>query len=447
MANSSLQKPIFFKDNNTWSPVNLPPQDSIEDKLPPAIYEPVVVRTQEGIKLYFETKSLFTMPETIYGTTIADSGRIITSYKESKNNLGVLLSGTSGAGKSLLAKIICNIGVAELGLPVMIITEGALEHIKLIVETLSKRNQNAVFFFDEFDKITQTSKLSAEDAQRNQNSLLSILDGYLDTNNLYLFTANDIKYINQYFFNRPSRIRYHYKFNGLPQEVYTKMIEDKLVNRENVGVVSRIFFQVDNPSFDLLNEFITECNRFPDIDPEILIASFNITYSDRVLHNCYDISVNVNGLPFSEYIKSYLPADAVMTSLKFGTGVKLSELHRGFNYLDSKYNRFIDASVKSPQHSSLLDIMCDDLIKLEPLNDGGLYIVANMKTMHLDNFIGSLAKFNRTDTFDKVINDITSKIGNEVILEIKASLKQGASNHDRYHKPYEKPTGGIFGQY
>ena len=70
-----------------------------------------------------------------------------TSFKGRKGNLGILLEGLKGTGKSLQAKHLCK----NAGLPVILFT--ADWHGPTLEKFLARIKQSAILFFDEFEKI------------------------------------------------------------------------------------------------------------------------------------------------------------------------------------------------------------------------------------------------------------------------------------------------------
>lgn len=396
LTNDTMHRPVFYKDNLSWHPVNLPPINQLEDKLSPAIYEAVAIETPEGVKYSFEIRPLFALPQVIYGTAIVDKDCILKSYSLNENNLGVLLSGVSGAGKSLLAKLVCNDAVTRLGIPVLIITKRSVVYIKQFTDIFIKRNQSVVFFIDEFDKITQNigGRSNIEEAKQNQNDLLSILDGYMDTHNLYLFTVNETKYVNQYFFNRPSRIRYHYKFDSLPREICDQLIDSTLLDKSNANIVRRVLFQVENPSFDLINEFITECNRFHEINPEILIKHFNVSYSNKCLKESYRIILTAGGKSLPEIIETHFPnKELFLSDPEFDSNIKLNEITDDMNYIRVNYNQFIHVPVKrmdSGRYTGPIRFMPTRVFDFKFLDDGGISFKFKMNREAVNTGISNL---------------------------------------------------------
>ena len=100
---------------------------------------------------------------------------------------------TGNSGKSLLAKQL----MIEAKLPVLVIEE-AFKGSKFN-DFINSIDQEIVVFFDEFEKVYKE--------QEDQEELLTLFDGVISSKKIFLLTANKDN-INEFFENRPSRIKY-----------------------------------------------------------------------------------------------------------------------------------------------------------------------------------------------------------------------------------------------
>ena len=89
----------------------------VESKVPVGIYE--VCMSMTGIWLE-RIANEFVFPYKIYGLQTDLMDHIIKTYNNTEGNMGVLLWGTKGSGKTVVAKQLCN----RLQLPVIIIKNG-----------------------------------------------------------------------------------------------------------------------------------------------------------------------------------------------------------------------------------------------------------------------------------------------------------------------------------
>lgn len=91
---------------------------SLPDKLPLGTY--TLLFNKDMGQYYLHLIDDIRLPEKIYGDVMPFAKRVCVKYNSKDRNLGVLLVGTKGAGKSLGAKVIANL----LNLPVIIIPQG-----------------------------------------------------------------------------------------------------------------------------------------------------------------------------------------------------------------------------------------------------------------------------------------------------------------------------------
>lgn len=249
-------------DVNESKFIQISKNSQIVEELKPGNY---FLRYDEfGPGLYLERSSDFNIPSKMYGDYQSKIDRVLKAFDNVDGNLGVLLSGLKGTGKSITSKLLC----AQSNIPVIIIDADytGLESFKSFIANI---NQPIVLFMDEFEK-----NFHEDGGQKN---LLSLTDGVMNTHILFLFTINEISKINNYFLNRPGRIRYIFNYEGLDDETITEVVDDLLMNKDFredmltvVGLINN-----DNMTFDILTKFIEEVNIF-NISPKLLVSNFNM---------------------------------------------------------------------------------------------------------------------------------------------------------------------------
>ena len=84
--------------------VKLPPVNQLVDLLPAKVYRFTVKETMQGPIYSLEYADMPKQPAKLYGNINLQKDRILRSYKTQDKNLGVLLHGNGGTGKSTLAK-------------------------------------------------------------------------------------------------------------------------------------------------------------------------------------------------------------------------------------------------------------------------------------------------------------------------------------------------------
>ena len=228
--------------------------------------------TREG---WFEEDGTITMPEKIYQTE-SDKlfiKRILTYFdKMDKLNLGVLLTGLKGSGKSLTAKLLSK----KSNLPIIVVspTYPANE----LTEMFTNFNTPCCILFDECDK----------NKRWNSNDMLGFLDGLQDTaKKLVIYTCNETCDLSQYLIDRCSRIKYCKNYEGINKETITQIANDLISNKDIIPeVVNFIDDQFLVKSYDNIISYIEEYEMFHEEATYITIAEdLNITLKDSSILN------------------------------------------------------------------------------------------------------------------------------------------------------------------
>lgn len=221
----------------------------IEHALAPANY---TIRMTPTGEWYLDVVSDFELPAKLYGNTTKHARRILTSFTARDTSTGVLLTGTKGSGKSLLAKTL-SVQCRELGIPTLII--GAPYRGEKFNAFIQSIDQPLVVLFDEFEKVYNSEQ---------QEDMLTLLDGMYPTKKLFVLTCNNRYRIDNHMKNRPGRIFYSLDFSGLTESEIIGYCEDQLDNPEHLtGVVkfSKLFGEFN---FDMLKALVEEMNRFKE---------------------------------------------------------------------------------------------------------------------------------------------------------------------------------------
>lgn len=212
---------------------------------------------------YLTKQSDFVLPDKIYGDmSVVD--RWLKTYNTKKRNVGVLLAGLKGGGKTITAKLLA----IKANKPIININQpyGGTEFIDFIT---NKVLGDCVIFIDEYEKIYSNQKGETTD------SLLSLLDGPYETHHLFIFTVNETT-INSNMMNRPSRILYSKKYEGLGEEDIEEIANDLLVNKKHMDDLLRTTKKIFQLSYDVLISIIDEVNRFDEPASEC-IQYMNLT--------------------------------------------------------------------------------------------------------------------------------------------------------------------------
>ena len=155
---------------------------SVQNVLDEGIYR--VVKNPITNELFLERiGDTFTFGFKLYGVDEKLISHVIDMYNKqpSKKNIGVLLNGAKGTGKTVTAKIIAN----RLGLPI-IICDTPYPGLPQFLASIA---HDCVFFFDEFEKNFRLE--CGDDENCAGEELLSIMDGAYNSDNCHVFPKND----------------------------------------------------------------------------------------------------------------------------------------------------------------------------------------------------------------------------------------------------------------
>lgn len=242
------------------------------DTLPPQTY---VVRCSQNKGFYMEKYvELEIKDRKIYGVHTEKADKVLSSYGKFDRNLGVILSGDKGIGKSLFAKLLSKKAI-ESGLPVIVVDR----YVPGIASYLEAIRHEAVVLFDEFDKTF--GEVSARDGEATpQTELLSMFDGISNGKKLFVITCNDLSKLNSYLINRPGRFHYHFRFDYPIDEDIRAYLTDN-VREEFLDEIEKAvaFASRISLNFDCLRAISFELNNGTSF--EEAISDLNILKVDR----------------------------------------------------------------------------------------------------------------------------------------------------------------------
>lgn len=216
----------------------------------------------------------------VYGVHTRKIDKVMNSFKRIKRNLGVILSGDKGIGKSLFAKMMAMRAVSE-GYPVILVDT----YYPGIASFLESINQEVVVIFDEFDK---TFKKSGDN--NPQDEMLTLFDGFSTGKKMFIVTCNSLYDLNDYLVNRPGRFLYHFRFDYPTAEEITQYLQDKL-EESFWGEIDKVvvFSKKVKLNYDCLRAIAYELSFGESF--EEAIADLNIVNTDV---KYYDITVTLS---------------------------------------------------------------------------------------------------------------------------------------------------------
>lgn len=264
-----MDKQIWLQDGNIFSQGSATTVSHPEG-LPKGIYEVKVSMTGFYLSKIAES---FTFDYKLYGLNQKFIDYVLKTYDNTTGNLGVLLDGIKGTGKTVVAKELCN----RLQLPVILVQSmGVDTNSKLIKYLSTSIDFDCIFFFDEYDKEFESS-----------SDVLSFMDGTYNSiyRKVFLLTTNELN-VDPNLLGRPSRIRYKKSFSNLSEEVTREILNDILEDKTAIEKVIELTHSMNIITIDLIKAIATEINihgveALPNIKETFNIEFSRFTYLYR----------------------------------------------------------------------------------------------------------------------------------------------------------------------
>ena len=199
--------------------------------------------------------------EKVYGVHLEKVDKVLNSFKAFNRNLGVILSGDKGIGKSLFSKLL-SIKAIESGYPLIIVNS----YFPGIGEYLAEIDQEVVVLFDEFDKTFELSERGRRDndgeKRSPQTEMLTLFDGVAQGKKLFVVTCNDINALSKFIVNRPGRFHYHFRFEyPTATEVEEYLIDSLNTDKAKEEIKNVVAFsQKTKLNYDCLRSIAFELN-------------------------------------------------------------------------------------------------------------------------------------------------------------------------------------------
>lgn len=260
------------------------------DTLPVGVYEfhvhpmrgPYLTKIQEKFEFSYK----------VYGIESSFINHVKRSWDHTGDNMGIILNGIKGTGKTVTAELICN----ELNLPVILIRTPD----ESLISFINDFQQDVIVFIDEYEKV-----------YKEDDSLLSLMDGVFNSRHrkFFVLTTNDL-HIDRNLIQRPGRIRYIKQFSDLTVDVITEIVDDTLVHKHLKEVTIDFISKLSIITVDIVKTVVEEVNIHED-DPNNFAEVLNIHANKSKMFNVYEI---VDGNPqelhhcvevYPDYISSY----------------------------------------------------------------------------------------------------------------------------------------------
>lgn len=257
------------------------------DRLPSKTFM-ITFNKQEGFSLSTRNNLEIT-EEKIYGDDVSKAQKVMKSYNVLNRNLGVLLSGPKGIGKSLFLRILAKEAI-QRNLPVIVVDAS----YPGIANFISSIDQDCVVIFDEFEKTFTIT----EDDGNAQDELLSLFDGIDGGHKLFVVTCNELNKVSKYMINRPGRFHYHFTMTPPTADEVKDYMTDKLLPEYHDQIKSIVNLSniVDMP-YDYLRAFAFELNQGYSLKEAL--NDLNITKED---YSIFDIELHLsNGIVYEGF--------------------------------------------------------------------------------------------------------------------------------------------------
>ena len=202
---------------------------------------------------YLISHNDLTVDEKVYGPYARKVQKVMNTFKHLDRNMGVILSGPKGVGKSMFARLLAEAG-KDNGLP-LIIVDCAVPGVE---DFISSIEQECIVLFDEFEK---TFKPDKDNGFNPQENLLSLFDGIDNGKKLYVVTCNETRDLNSYLLNRPGRFHYHFIMGTPTGDEVREYMEDNL-NEDAKRYINNIVALSSMSAFtyDVLRAIVFELN-------------------------------------------------------------------------------------------------------------------------------------------------------------------------------------------
>lgn len=216
-----------------------------------------IVRFEKMTGFYLdEYADIQVKEDTIYGNHMKKVQKVLNTYARFERNLGVILSGYKGIGKSMFAKLL-SVEAIKSNIPIIVVEQ----YIPGIASYLEAVDQNVMVLFDEFDKTFGDIKPTDGEVEP-QAALLGLFDGISQGKKLFVITCNDIRKLNDFFINRPGRFHYHFRFEYPSADEIRRYLGDKLGSAHYHEIEPIVAFsrKVDL-NYDCLRAIVFEINN------------------------------------------------------------------------------------------------------------------------------------------------------------------------------------------
>jgi hypothetical protein len=266
---------------------------------------------EETSQIWLERTSDFTMPTKVYGFDDEIRRMVKVKFDSQDRNLGVLLTGMKGQGKTFTAKMV----MLEIGLPIISVTRPIPKSIDF-VSFLAAIPGSFSMFVDEFEKLFAT-KEGNNNPNHTQESFLGFMDG-MQTSAKILFMLTSNEQVSEYLINRPSRITFLKEYNDMSESVFNDIVEDLLEDKSMTNDL-KASVSLLNLNVDLLISIVKDMNLF-----KRSFSEFAHLYNYRMEMYKWDVSLEVDGK--MKWVSMYRTQDKPTAKTTYYGGYNVNDI-------------------------------------------------------------------------------------------------------------------------
>ena len=256
------------QSGSDYSPASI---STLVNKLPVAIFR--MLKSPMGNIYLSQISEKFEFSHKIYGKDDKFIKRVKKTFETTSGNLGILLNGVKGTGKTVTCELIAN----SLNLPVILVDS----NFEKLIPFINSLEEDVVLLFDEFEK-TFVNDDDNNDISESVN-LLSIMDGASKGNyrKVFLLTTNNLR-VNENLLQRPGRIRYLKNYGNLTEDIILEILDDKLFYPEFKTDILTFISKLEIVTIDIVISIIMEVNIHRE-SPEEFKEFFNV----KLISDCF----------------------------------------------------------------------------------------------------------------------------------------------------------------
>lgn len=261
-----------------------------EDSSKVTTLKPAIYTLNQGMVLYLElSQEKFNFDYKVYGKDSTFIQRVLKTYDNTVGNLGMILNGIKGTGKTVTSKLLAN-ALVEKGIPVILINH----NFEDMQEFLNKIPQNVALIFDEFEKTFANVDANNNSKRNAGGDLLSMMDGVQSSNNrrIFILTSNSL-WVDSNLLERPSRIRYVKHYEGLDLDTIIEIVDDILIHKELKDVCVQFISELEQITIDIVKAVLNEVNIHQE-SPYNFKSIFNVKLLDKK-RNIYKVEIDESG--------------------------------------------------------------------------------------------------------------------------------------------------------